>query len=216
MKLFFDVANTLLHKPQLWSKISDTLNTFGFDIPVNDLKRQHKILSETIKFPDKTNAEFYTLFNSKFLLSLGILPFEKILSALFLNCKNLPWEPFEDVSSLNKNYPSIGIISNWDSTLVAHLDKVNLHTDLVIGSANFGVAKPNPEIFEHAISKSGVNDNSDLVFVGDSLELDIFPAVQLGISAILIDRDNHFPHYSGLKIHSLKELPQLIHSINGK
>jgi hypothetical protein len=36
--------------------------------------------------------------------------------------------------------------------------------------------------------------------------LDIFPALDMGINAILIDRNNDYPFYRGKKMHSLGEL----------
>ena len=57
--IYFDVANTLLHKPELFTKINHVLVQHGYEVEINYLKKVHKLLSETITFPDKTSKDFY-------------------------------------------------------------------------------------------------------------------------------------------------------------
>jgi len=48
-----------------------------------------------------------------------------------------------------------------------------------------------------------------ILYVGDSLKLDIIPAQAIGIDAWLIDRDKNFTHFNK-RIDSLKDLERLI------
>jgi hypothetical protein len=66
------------------------------------IKFHHKIISEVIKFPDRTSEKFYNNFNSEFLLSLGVLPNDKLLSAFYEACTYLAWAKFEDTNILEK------------------------------------------------------------------------------------------------------------------
>lgn len=52
-------------------------------------------------------------------------------------------------------------------------------------SSELGVIKPAPEIFLHALSAMAVAPQAAL-FIGDSLERDIFPAKKLGLSTLLV------------------------------
>ena len=88
--VLFDVAGTLLHKPSFFDKILSILKNKGYKISKDDLIFKHKLLSETIKFPDRTNEEFYNIFNSELLYSLGILPDNGLLNEIFTNCSYLP------------------------------------------------------------------------------------------------------------------------------
>jgi FMN phosphatase YigB (HAD superfamily) len=49
---------------------------------------------------------------------------------------------------------------------------------------------------------------SEILFVGDSMKLDIHPALQLGVKAVLVDRMNYFPHANVARIQHLNQLIQ--------
>ena len=53
--VLFDVSGTLLHKPSLYNVILSVLAKSGHNVSLYELKLKHKLLSESIHFPDKTN-----------------------------------------------------------------------------------------------------------------------------------------------------------------
>ena len=81
----------------------------------------------------------------------------------------------------------LGILSNWDSRLKVTLGKLGLLDlfDQLVVSNEVGFEKPHAAIFEEAIEKSGC-DPDNILHVGDSLEADILPAVELGLTAIWV------------------------------
>jgi putative hydrolase of the HAD superfamily len=81
------------------------------------------------------------------------------------------------------------VVSNWDMSLHKVIDDLGLRAllDGVITSAEAGVRKPSPRIFEMALNIAGVAA-ADAVHVGDSLEEDVAGARAAGIEAILISR----------------------------
>jgi len=207
--LLLDVAGTILYKPDLVSKINETLNSFGYVISVDKLKYNHKMLSEVIRFPDRTNADFYYDFNSELLYSLGIVPTKELLNAIFKSCSYLPWEKFEDTKALNEIEIPIGIISNFNSSLK---DKLNeyfgpIFSDIFV-SEEIGIAKPSTEFYKKALDIINVNPK-DILYIGDSFKLDLKPAVELGITCYIIDRDNIYPDNKNV-IRSFSELKKLI------
>lgn len=207
--LLLDVAGTILYKPDLVAKINETLNSFGYVIATEKLKYNHKILSEVIKFPDRTNAEFYTSFNSELLYSLGIVPNEELLRAIFKSCSYLPWEKFEDTKVLNEIEIPIGIISNFNSSLKDKLKEYfgPIFSDIFV-SEEIGISKPSTEFYKRALDKINVNPK-DILYIGDSFKLDLNPALELGITSYIIDRDNIYPDNANI-IRSLSELKKLI------
>jgi FMN phosphatase YigB (HAD superfamily) len=206
--VFFDVANTLLEKPDLFLKMASVLKRYGHDVSESDLRYVHKFLSEAFVFPDKTSRDFYTQFNSHVLYALGIAPNEILLDEIFEACTYLPWQPFSDTSSLSNIPLPIGILSNWDSSL---RDKLTHHFKVefkwILCSQDEGVKKPNPLFFNRMMDESGLQPN-EILFVGDSMKLDVHPAMQLGINTVLIDRLNHFPHANVARIQHLEQLMQ--------
>lgn len=207
--IFFDVSGTILGKPSLFQKINDTLNSFGYFISLEELKFKHKLLSEVIHFPDRTDESFYNHFNSELLRLLAIIPNEELLTAIFKNCTYLPWEKFEDTKILSEIDIPMGIISNFNTSLK---DKLNqffgpVFQDVLV-SEELGIAKPKVEFYQKALARIGYQ-SSEVLYIGDSIKLDIEPATELGIKSLLIDRDG-FYQKSTHKINGLNEILQHI------
>lgn len=207
--LLLDVAGTLLHKPDLFIKINLVLSQYDYSIPIERIKYNHKLLSEAIKFPDRTSPQFYKEFNKELLYSLGVIPTEELLNDIFASCSYLPWEKFDDVKILNEIKCPIGIISNFNSSLK---EKLNQHFGSIFSdvfvSEELGVAKPDLAFYQNALDKINV-DPKDILYIGDSFKLDLQPALQLGMKAYIVDRDD-FYSTNDITIKSLSELKRLI------
>jgi len=85
----------------------------------------------------------------------------------------------------------LGVISNWDTRLTAVLDGLGLGTylDAVVSSADVGLHKPDPRIFELACARLGVAPD-EAAHVGDHHYADIVGATAIGMVPVLIDRHN--------------------------
>ena len=68
--------------------------------------------------------------------------------------------------------------------------------------------KPELKFYQTAIEKLEI-EASEILYIGDSLKLDIIPAKKLGMNTLLIDRDNIYPN-SEKRISSFKELKKYI------
>jgi putative hydrolase of the HAD superfamily len=92
-------------------------------------------------------------------------------------------------------------VSNWDYALPEVLQRCGLGglLDGVVTSAEAGVSKPDPAIFERALSLAGCSA-AEAIHVGDSLEEDVEGARAAGLRAVLLARDG------GGDIRSLAEL----------
>lgn len=207
--LLLDVAGTILYKPDLFIKIDETLRAHGYVVAFDKLKYNHKLLSEVIKFPDRTDIDFYTNFNAELLYSLGIIPTDDLLSAIFQTCSYLPWEKFEDTKVLNEIKIPIGIVSNFNSSLEKKLNAFfgPVFSDIFV-SEEIGISKPSVEFYKKALDKINVNPE-DILYIGDSFKLDLEPSLALGMNSYIIDRDNFFPDNPNT-IQSLSELKNLI------
>ena len=207
--IFFDVAGTLLGKPTLYSIIQNILRDFGHEVGLDEIKNKHKLLSEVIHFPDRTDETFYRKFNSELLYLLGIIPEEIVIDSIFKNCTYLPWEAFDDTKMLKELNLPIGVISNFNTSLKDKLTQFfgPVFQDVLV-SEEMGVAKPNIEFYQKALEKIPF-DAHEVLYVGDSIKLDLEPASKLGFKVLIIDRDNFYPN-SKNKISSLTEITQFI------
>ena len=207
--ILFDVAGTLLYKPSFFDKILVILKANGYKITKEEFIFKHKLLSETIKFPDRTDKNFYNFFNEELLYSLGVLPNSILLDKIFTTCSYLPWEKFEDTQVLEKIKQPIGIISNFNNTLRSKLDEsFNINFCNIIVSEEIGISKPDLEFYKRALEIIDV-DPKKILYIGDSVKLDLHPATLCGINTLVIDRDDFYPSLE-TKISNLEHIIEYI------
>jgi len=118
----------------------------------------------------------------------------------------------EALQALKNKGMKLAVISNtiWPQYIIDEEMKrleIAEFFDCVITSCAFGTKKPYPEIFEHTLSKLGVEAN-EAVFVGDSLKEDVAGASMVGMKTILLDwKREEIPGITpDAKINALSEL----------
>jgi len=204
--ILFDAANTLIYKPTLYYKIQSVLAKYSYEIEEEKLQYHHKLLSEIINFPDRTSKEFYKDFNTELLLSLGIIPSEEILNEIFTACSYLEWKAFDDLFILHELPVKKAVLSNFNSNLGNILERLvgkNIFSEIII-SENENFRKPSLEFYELALKKLNVNPE-EVLYIGDSLKLDIIPARKLGFKTLLIDRQHIFSNFTD-RISNMKDI----------
>ena len=106
---------------------------------------------------------------------------------------SLQFRRFADVApalaELRRRGLRLVVVSNWDVSLHAVLDRLQVAPmlDGIVTSAEAGVRKPAPEIFERALAIAGVGAEAAW-HVGDSPNEDVAGARRAGIRPILISR----------------------------
>ncbi len=87
---------------------------------------------------------------------------------------------------------------------------IGKYFDQVICSEDVGFNKPDPAIFEHALSLAGAEKQTSLM-IGDSLEADVMGALNFGMDAIYFNPNGHDkPEGVPLQINHLNELTLLL------
>jgi putative hydrolase of the HAD superfamily len=109
------------------------------------------------------------------------------------------WELYPDtIESLEKLKSfsfSLGIVSNWNSSLKRIVEGLNLthYFDFILSSAEAGWKKPSPKIFEIALKMAAV-EPWRVVHVGDTYQADVLGARNAGIRGIMLDRRSGTHH----------------------
>ena len=87
---------------------------------------------------------------------------------------------------LEKKY-KLGIIANQIPGAEKRLEDMGIRRffDLIVTSAEEGVAKPDPEIFRLALTRAGCTPDQ-AVMIGDRIDNDIVPAKQIGMKTVRI------------------------------
>ncbi len=84
----------------------------------------------------------------------------------------------------------LGVVSNWDCALPAHLAQLGVADRFMViaASASVGARKPDASIFHHALAAARVAPQQAL-HVGDQRVEDLEGARAAGLRALLLDRD---------------------------
>lgn len=122
------------------------------------------------------------------------------------------WRAYDDVRPAFEQLKSrgirLGLISNWDRRLSGLMEGLDLSPllDVVVSSAEVGLHKPDPRIFELACARLGVTPEQ-AAHVGDHHYADVLGATAVGMIPVLIDR--HGGENPGQKhfLRSLDDLP---------
>lgn len=164
--LFFDVGSTLVdesraNEHRIWDAIA------GTDISYERAyARAAQLAAQNIAHPLKH-------------LGLPVTPWhseDEIVYPQAADC----------LAALHGKY-KIGIIANQNPGTAARMKRYGLsrYLDLIIASAEEGLEKPDPRIFELARKRAGCPPGH-AVMIGDRLDNDILPAKRLGLKTIWI------------------------------
>jgi HAD superfamily hydrolase (TIGR01549 family) len=167
--IFFDLGSTLIDETDAFkSQMKDTIN--GTSVSYDEFN--NKVI-ECIKdglHGYNEAVQFYSL-DSK--------PWVHDKEVLYPQTKHI-------LEELREHY-HIGIIANQKEGLYDRLLKLYIapYIDLVVGSGDVGIAKPDKKIFELALDTAECEPLNALM-IGDSVKNDILPAKEMGIHTVLI------------------------------
>lgn len=110
----------------------------------------------------------------------------------------------------------IGVVSNANGTLCAKFERLGLAqcVDCVIDSADEGVEKPDPRIFERALELLGARRETTM-HVGDMYHVDIVGARAAGLHAMLFDPLNLYDDHPCERVGSLDLLIERLRTAEG-
>ena len=100
----------------------------------------------------------------------------------------------EALERLQRQGLTLAVVSNSDGTCAQSLDEAGLlqYMSFVIDSAEVGVEKPDPRIFEIAVARCGADPRRTL-YVGDLYHADVVGARGAGLHPLLLDPHGDWP-----------------------
>ncbi len=217
--IFFDAGNTLVFPDPARSLAP--LRELGID-PTREqlqaaeratrLRRDEAAASGTLVLGDE---QYWRIYYSTLLAELGVDD-AAVFDALVREARRSGNWQFvrpgtrEALQALRQRF-QLGVISNSDGRMAALLERVHLADcfDGITDSADAGVEKPDPRIFQAAMQRLGVAPAESL-YVGDVYSIDYVGAQAAGMQAMLFDvcgayRDRGLP-----RVESLEELSQRV------
>ena len=202
--IFFDAGNTLFHPyPSVGEIYAQVASRYGIVQPPDVLQeRFHRHWRNrggmaSLEGPATPGLErrwWRSLVKDVFSEIASDDRFERFFDELYhtfgqaQNWRLYP-EVRETLSRLKSKGFILGIISNWDSRLLALCRQMDLEAyfDFILISAVIGHSKPGEKIFQNALTLAGCAPE-EAIHVGDSYQDDYEAATLAGIGAIYLDR----------------------------
>lgn len=112
---------------------------------------------------------------------------------------------------LKKRKLRLGVISNWQRGLNHFCEELEItpYLDVIVSSADVGFEKPDIRIFSIVLKRLGAMPEHT-VHVGDSIDDDVHGAIQAGLRAIHLDRNNAESRPSENQVQNLYQLEQFL------
>ena len=187
--IFFDIGSTLVDESAVYENRIKEI-TQGNNIDRNEFVAKVIERAQTSPKPIVSAAEDY---------GVNVPAWRHDLEVLYPDSK-------EVLQRLSQKY-KIGIIANQDFGTEQRLTDFNVHQyiNLVIASAEEGVAKPDLRIFQIALARADCKPE-EAVMVGDRIDNDIIPANKIGMTTVWIKQG--FGSYAESK--TVEEQPDYI------
>ena len=201
--ILFDLVGTLIYpKDPVGYVYANVAGSFGFKTDYRKLEQAFLDVMQNEPSPKGGEIEekkwWKNIVAKTFLACEYDLKdkFDDIFEVLFKEfTRKSAWAIYTDViptiEMLRAKSLKMGLISNFDSRLEIILKELDLdkYFDCLAYSGKVGYSKPDPRIFQFTLEKLNVLSEETL-YVGDSVNNDYYPALGVGINAVLLDREN--------------------------
>ena len=197
--LFFDIGSTLVDETKVYDDIFQKIAVAG-GVSVEEVK------TRAIGFYKQNKRGHREVIR---LLGVDYPEWSPLYEELYP-------DTMECLRILKKKY-KLGIIANQIPGVEKRLDGMGIrrYFDVIVSSAEEGVAKPDPRIFNIALIRAGCTPEQ-AVMIGDRIDNDIVPAKQMGMKTVWIKQgvgkywniqgDSETPGY---EVNNLSELLSL-------
>ncbi len=209
--VYFDVGETLVRpRKPFGDLLREIAHEMGVDVPeaafaglarhIDGRVIERSRRGVPFTFPPETSQRFwFETYEGHLRQFLDPLDVDRLVR-VFLDVLSSPqgYELYPDtrvtLDHLRRRGYRLGIISNWEVWLPTLLTAVGIADafDQVVMSGICGYEKPDQRIFTHALTESGYRPE-EVVYVGDRPGHDVEPALDVGITPILLDRDARYP-----------------------
>ena len=167
--LFFDIGSTLVDETKVYDDIFQKIAVAG-GVSVEEVK------TRAIGFYKQNKRGHREVIR---LLGVDYPEWSPLYEELYP-------DTMECLRILKKKY-KLGIIANQIPGAEKRLEEMGIrrYFDVIVSSAEEGVAKPDPRIFNIALIRAGCTPEQ-AVMIGDRIDNDIVPAKQMGMKTVWI------------------------------
>jgi putative hydrolase of the HAD superfamily len=223
--VFFDFFNTLVtYQPPREQVYTNICSQYGIHVEPKALSkplivadlfwRDEERRSPIDNRPPQEQAAFWSKYIIKALNGAGVEISPDLALQVLLKMKEMKWDfvryddTLKTLETLKDRGLILGLISNAGKNMDKTYEDLGLlkYLDYFVTSFEVGYDKPQPEIFLAALQKAQLKAEETL-YVGDQYDIDIVGAKGVGITAVLLDRNDWFGEITDcIRINNLSEL----------
>ena len=227
--VFFDLYGTLAgFRPSRYEIQSEALADFGITVTPEGILRGYHLADAFMSYQNATkpvrslsreeNRVFFAEYERRVLRGAGVEVSQDEAWEIWRRIRKIDYglalydDTIPALTACRRMGLTVGVISNMNQSGDELSRSMGLvpHVDFSITSQEVGAEKPDPLIFERALERAGAQPE-DAVHVGDQITSDVAGAMNVGITAVLLDRDgNHKGYKAQPRITELTELPELL------
>jgi putative hydrolase of the HAD superfamily len=219
--VFLDAGGVLVNPN--WSRVSAALAAHGVEIHAGALRDADPLVRRDIDLGlggAASDQQRGWLYFNRILDYCGVPRSAASDAALdelqvYHSAQNL-WESIpvgvpETLVELRLSGLKLVVVSNANGKLKVLFERLGLarHFDVMLDSAEEGVEKPDPRLFQLALARSG-SKPGETVHVGDLYHVDVEGARNAGIEGVLLDTADLYGSYDCVRIRDISELPALL------
>jgi len=199
--VFLDFYGTLAHAATWGPTREQVLAARGFTVPVDIAERWVDEAADGREHVEHSvSAAHYRAWEHQrlrhYVEACGVGPddAELLVEELYTATKSFRLEAYPEVPGVLTELRARGLIvavcSNWDWNLDRAMSQAGLDglVDVLVTSARAGARKPHRRIFQYTLDAAGVEDPSEVVFVGDSWEPDVEGPTAMGMRPVHVWR----------------------------
>ena len=224
--VFLDAGGVLVQPG--WARVSDTLARQGVAVSATALRAADPLARRDIDqsyFIGRTTDQSrgWEYFNR--VLGHAGVPLSPATDAALVDlqayhqAENLWEEIIDDVEPALENLRALGltlvVVSNANGRLRHAFDRLGLSRWFhhVLDSHDWGVEKPDPRLFQHALEVSGASADRTM-HLGDLYHVDVVGARRAGLrDAVLVDAAGLYPAADCVRIQRLSELLSIVEPV---
>lgn len=197
--VLFDLGDTLIRTAEIPAIYRRIAENYGVKLSTDEIREAHKDVGESdaIEGMITSGQEFWVRWNAEVLEKAGIQENKAFLARkideLWWKYADLEVYPdvIETLTQLKSKGLKTGVITNGlkrDYEQILGKLKLTDFFDIVIGIDTCNKAKPDKEIFLHAVNMLNLRPEQ-AIFIGDSMRFDYEGARNAGLKPLLIDRE---------------------------
>lgn len=229
--VFFDWFNTLAHyHPPREELERQALVESGFNVSPQVISRglylaDKNYYEENARFPvrqrnPEEQLKIYLGFQETILKEAGIVAAQdlvfKLMNQMLKLNPTMKFILYDDVlqalKSVKARKLTIGLLTNLQQGIDDMCRELGIapYVDFSVTSGEVGEDKPKPPIFLRALEKAKAKPQ-ETILIGDQYQNDVLGARGVGITGILLDRDNLYPEIADCpRIQSLIEVTKYL------